>query len=174
MKRLPGLARTTLLCIAFGAVVARAQTGAAPSSSAAVLKVTGDVPTPLALTAADLAQMPRESVKLVEMGHNTIAYEGVPLREILKKAGLPLGKDLRGKGLSTYILAGAHDGYQVVFSLGELDADFGDAHLIVADKEDGKPLAGERGPFRLASATDKRPARSVRMLEELQVVQLRK
>jgi hypothetical protein len=81
---------------------------------------------------------------------------------------------LRGKGLSTYVLAKAHDGYEVVFSLAELDADFGDAHIIIADKEDGKPLPGERGPFRLAVANDKRAARSIRMLEELEVVRLRK
>jgi len=146
----------------------------ASSSSPAALKVTGDVSSALTLTAGDLAQMPRESVKLQEAGHDAASYEGVPLREILKKAGVPLGKDLRGKALSTYVLAKAKDGYEVVFSLAELDADFGDARIIVADKEDGKPLAGERGPFRLAVANDKRAARSIRMLEELEVVRLRK
>jgi|SRR5580658_7025854 hypothetical protein len=146
----------------------------APSSPPAALKVTGDVASVLTLTAGDLAQMSREQVKLQEMGHDSVSYEGVPIREILKKAGVPLGKELRGKALSTYVLAKAHDGYQVVFSLAELDADFGDEHIIVADKEDGKPLAGERGPFRLAVANDKRAARSIRMLEELEVVTLRK
>jgi len=146
----------------------------APSSSPAALKVTGDVASVLTLTAGDLAQMPREQVKLQEMGHDSVSYEGVPIREVLKKAGVPLGKELRGKALSTYVLAKAHDGYQVVFSLAELDADFGDEHVIVADKEDGKPLAGERGPFRLAVANDKRAARSIRMLEELEIVRLRK
>jgi DMSO/TMAO reductase YedYZ molybdopterin-dependent catalytic subunit len=146
----------------------------APSSSPATLKVTGEVASVLTITAGDLAQMPREQVKLQEMGHDSVSYEGVPIREILKKAGVPLGKELRGKGLSTYVLAKAHDGYQVVFSLAELDADFGDEHVIIADKEDGKPLAGERGPFRLAVANDKRAARSIRMLEELEIVRLRK
>jgi hypothetical protein len=118
--------------------------------------------------------MPHESLKLAEMGHDAISYDGVPIREILKKAGVPLGKDLRGRGLSIYVLAKARDGYEVVFSLGELDADFGNARILVADKEDGKALIPERGPFRLAVANDKRAARSIRMLEELQVVQLRK
>lgn len=146
----------------------------APSSSPATLRVTGDIASVLTLTADDLAQMPREQVKLQEMGHDSVSYEGVPIREILKRAGVPLGKELRGKALSTYVLAKAHDGYQVVFSLAELDADFGDEHVIVADKEDGKPLVGERGPFRLAVANDKRAARSIRMLEELEVVRLKK
>jgi len=146
----------------------------AQAPASAVLKVTGDVPMPLTLSREDLAQMPRETVKLTEMNHETISCEGVALRAILVRAGVPLGKELHGKNLAIYILAKAHDGYQVVFSIGELDSDFGDLHIIVADKQDGKDLTGDRGPLRLVSATDKRPARSVRMLEELQVVQLRK
>jgi len=48
--------------------------------------------------------------------------EGVALHEILKKPGAPLGKDLRGKGLSTHVLAQVHDGQEVVFTLGEIQA----------------------------------------------------
>ncbi len=103
-----------------------------------------------------------------------IEYEGVPLREILKKAGAPLGNQLRGKALASYVLAKAHDGYQVVFALGELDAAFGNEKILVADKRDGKPLFGYQGPFRLVCPNDKAGARSVRMLETLEVVRLQK
>jgi len=87
---------------------------------------------------------------------------------------VPFGKDLRGKALASYIVAKAHDGYQVVFSLGEIDAAFGNESIVVADKRDGKPLFGYQGPLRLVCANDKAGARSVRMLETLELVRLLK
>jgi hypothetical protein len=85
-----------------------------------------------------------------------------------------LGKELRGKALASYVIAKAHDGYQVVFSLGELDTAFGNASILVADRRDGKPLFGYQGPFRIVCPNDKAGARSVRMLETLEVVRLQK
>lgn len=103
-----------------------------------------------------------------------MSYEGVLLREILKRAGVPLGKELRGKALASYVVAKARDGYQVVFSLGEMDTTFGNESILVADKRDGKALFGYQGPFRLVCANDKAGARSVRMLEALELVRLQK
>jgi len=144
------------------------------SAASAALAVTGDVSTPLTLKADDLAKMPRESAAIPDQDGTTIQYEGVPLREILKKAGAPLGNQLRGKALASYVIAKAHDGYQVVFALGELDAEFGNERVLVADRRDGKPLFGYQGPFRLVCPGDKAGARSVRMLETLEVVRLQK
>jgi hypothetical protein len=141
---------------------------------ATAITITGDIAATLTLTAGDLAKMPRETVMVPEQDGTKVAYEGVMLREILKRAGAPLGKDLRGKALSTYILAKAHDGYQVTFTLGELDEAFGNASILVADKRDGKSLFGYQGPFRLVCPNDKAGARSVRMLETLEVVRLQK
>jgi DMSO/TMAO reductase YedYZ molybdopterin-dependent catalytic subunit len=138
------------------------------------LAVTGDVPTPLTLSASDLAAMPRENVEVAEQDGAKTIYEGVPLQEILKKAGISFGRQLRGKALAGYVLAEAKDGYAVVFGLGELDPDLGGARVIVADKRDGKPLFEYQGPVRLVIPMDKEGARSVRMLEKLEVVKLRK
>lgn len=138
------------------------------------LTVDGDVSAPLSLTSADLAKMPRETAVLTEMDGAKTAYEGVPLTEILQKAGVPFGKEMRGKALAGYVLAAARDGYQVVFSLGELDPGVGATRVIVADRRDGQPLSANQGPLRLVVTSDKRPARSVRMLERLHVVLLRK
>ena len=85
-----------------------------------------------------------------------------------------MGKELRGKALASYVIAKAHDGYQVVFSLGELDTAFGNASILVADRRDGNPLFGYQGPFRIVCPNDKAGARSVRMLETLEVVRLQK
>ncbi len=138
------------------------------------ITISGDIAATIVLKAADLAQMPRETVAVADQDGAQISYEGVPLREILKKAGIPLGKDLRGKAMSSYILAKAHDGYQVLFSLGELGADFGNEDIVVADKRDGKALFGYQGPLRLVCPGDKAGARSVRMLESIEFVRLQK
>jgi DMSO/TMAO reductase YedYZ molybdopterin-dependent catalytic subunit len=147
---------------------------AAQSAQESKLAVTGDVPTPLALSASDLAAMPREQAEVTEQDGEKTTYEGAPLQEILKKAGIPFGRQMRGKALTGYVLAEAKDGYAVAFSLGELDLDLGGTRVIVADKRDGKPLFEYQGPVRLVIPADKEGARSVRMLEKLEVVKLRK
>jgi DMSO/TMAO reductase YedYZ molybdopterin-dependent catalytic subunit len=138
------------------------------------IAVTGDVATPFSVTAADLAAMPRETAEVSEQDGQKTIYEGVPLQEILKKAGISFGREMRGKALSGYVLAEARDGYAVVFSLGELDSSLGGTKIIVADKRDGKPLFPYQGPARLVVPGDKEGARGVRMLEKLEVVKLRK
>jgi hypothetical protein len=96
------------------------------------------------------------------------------LGEILKKAGVPLGAALRGRALTTYVLISASDGYQVLFSLGELDPDMAEGRILVADTASGKSLVAEGETFRLVIPGDKHGARSVRMLTKIEVVQLRK
>ena len=137
------------------------------------VQVTGSVKQPLTLTADDLAKMPRASVRTTSNGMETV-YEGVWLHEVLKKAGAPQGSELRGKALASYVLAEAQDGYQVVFSLAELDPTFIDNQILLADTANGKPLFGAQGRFRLVASKDKPGARSIRMLTRLEVVQLRK
>lgn len=94
--------------------------------------------------------------------------------EILKRAGAPLAAELRGNAIATYVVASATDGYQVVLSLAELDSTFTRNDIIVADTIDGKPLFAYRGPLRIVAPKDMRGARSIRMLERLEVVRLRK
>lgn len=137
------------------------------------IQVTGTVKQALSLTADDLAKMPRATVHTTNNGMETV-YEGVWLHEVLKKAGVPQGSELRGKALSSFVIAEAQDGYQVVFSLGELDPAFIDNEILLADTANGKPLFGAQGRFRLVVPKDKPGARSVRMLTKLEVVQLRK
>jgi DMSO/TMAO reductase YedYZ molybdopterin-dependent catalytic subunit len=146
----------------------------AQAPSAAVLAVQGDIPSTLSLTADDLAKMPRETASVPAPDGTKIVYEGVTLLAVLQKAGAPFGKQLRGKVLSTYVLAMAMDGYQVMFTLGELDPDFGNETILLADKRDGKPLPDKQGPLRLVCPNDKEGARSVRMLQTLEVVRLAK
>jgi hypothetical protein len=100
-------------------------------------------------------------------------YEGVLVAELLRRAGAALGAELRGNALATYVLARAADGYQVVFSIGELDPALTANEIIVADTVDGAPLPDTQGPFRLVAPRDRRGVRSVRLLERLELVRLR-
>jgi cytochrome c peroxidase len=156
------------------AVVAWLLSGAAWAQAVApsTLTVAGDVSAPLSLTPADLKGMPRTRVEMKEDGR-TVVYEGVLVGEILKRAGAPVGADLRGNALATYVLASASDGYQVAFSLGELDPALTANDIIVADTIDGKPLFDYQGPFRIVVPKDSKAARSIRMLQRLDVVRLK-
>jgi DMSO/TMAO reductase YedYZ molybdopterin-dependent catalytic subunit len=169
--------RTTLairmLVLGCLAVLAYGQ-ASSPQTTPATLTVKGDIASPLELKAEDLLKMPRETVSVPEQDGTKVDYEGVPLREILKRAGAPADKELRGKALASYILATAHDGYQVVFTLAEVAPEFGNETILVADKRDGKPLFGYQGPFRLVCPNDKAGARSVRMLDSIEFVRLKK
>lgn len=163
-----------LLLMGFALLFLGGMLAAAQSGQELKIVVTGDVPTPLSLNAGDLAKMPREHVDIAGPDGAKTTYEGVALQEILKKAGIAFGAGMRGKALAGYVLAEAKDGYQVVFSLGELDPDLGGQRVMVADTRDGKPLAADQGLARLVLPADKEGARSVRMLEKLEVVKLRK
>ena len=144
---------------------------AAPATAAAALTVSGDIPKPLSLTLADLKKMPRNTVHLKnEHADKDEVYQGVLLSAILKEAGAPQGGQIRGKNMATYVLAEGSDGYQVVFSIEELDADFQEADALVADTLDGAPLSDKLGPLRLIAPRDKRPARWVRMLRSIKIV----
>ncbi len=146
----------------------------APSQSAApAIQITGDIKQPLSLSAEDLGKMIRATLPTTNKGVETV-YEGVWLHDILNRAGVPMGNELRGKALASYVVAEAEDGYQVVFSVAELNPAFTDSKVLLADTANGKPLVGTQGRFRLVVGTDKLGARSVRMLTRINVVRLAK
>jgi hypothetical protein len=149
-----------------------AQTATPPASTA--LKVTGDVRTPLSLNADALKTLPRKRIEVTGDDGHTVIYEGVLVGTILERAGAALGAEMRSGGVATYVVASATDGYQVVFSLAELDPTFTGSEIIVADTADGNPLPARQGALRIVVPKDTRPARSIRMLERLAVVHLDK
>ncbi len=137
------------------------------------LSVTGKVKNPLSLSLDALKRIPRKTVSVKnEHAREDEVYEGVPLTALLKQAGAPAGGQIRGKVMATYVLAEGADGYQVLFALPELDSDFQDSEVLVADTFDGKPVNDKLGPLRLVVPHDQRPARWVRMLQSIKVVSL--
>ena len=129
-------------------------------ATAPYVKIEGEVTQPLKLYPSDLEKM--KQVTVTFKGHDTIekSYTGVPVTEILNMAGVTMGKQLRGKNLAKYLLVTAADGYQVVFSLAELDSSFTDKVIILADKMNGQPLPADKGPFQLIIPGERKPARS--------------
>ena len=143
----------------------------AQSDLSASLRIAGNVTTPLSLAAKDLKAMPRTTLKVLNPHENKEEiYEGVAVQELLRRAGVPQNEKLRGSAMATYVLAEASDGYAVLYSLAELDADIQNSEVIVADTMNGSPLGEKQGPFKMVAPHDKRPARWIRMLKSLTVV----
>lgn len=166
--------RTPILTLVTSAILflcASGQSALAQSTpSEAQFKIAGAVSTPLTLTAADLKKMPRTTLHVTNAHENkSETYEGVLLEELLRRAGVAHGEQLRGKMMTSCLIAEAEDGYKVVFSLAELDSAITDSEILVADTVDGAPIDAKRGPFRLVAPHDKRPARWVRMLKSITV-----
>ena len=124
------------------------------------IKISGEVTKPVTLYASDLAKMLHSTAMVKGRDGKEHQYSGVPVQHLLELAGVTTGKDLHGENLSKYLLVRCADGYEVVFSLAELDSSFTDRIVLLADAYEGKPIATERGPFQLAVPGEKKPARS--------------
>lgn len=145
------------------------QTPPAPRADGAALSVSGDVPTPLALNAEDFGRLPRQKVRARDHDGEEAEFEGVPLVEVLKAAGVKFGEDLRGPALAAYLVVEASDGYRAVFALPELDPAFTDRVVLLADRRDGKPLGEGQGPLRVVVPGEKRHSRWVRQVTTLKL-----
>lgn len=125
----------------------------------------------LAVTAADLADLPREQVP-VEIHGQAQVYEGPLLFEVLARVGAPASDAMKGLELAKAVRIVAEDGYQVVIGLGEADPGLRLNRIILADRADGAPLADGTGPFRVIVEDDIRPARSARQVVRIEIIDL--
>jgi hypothetical protein len=118
-----------------------------------------------------LAGLERRSVVTQDRGLRT-EFEGIALRDVLGKAGVPFGDAIRGAALARVVIASARDGYRVAYAIAELDAGFTDQIVLLADRRDGKPLLADTGPLQIIVPNDKRAARWIRQVTKLEVRQL--
>lgn|GEM_PF-2745723 len=136
-----------------------------------LIEISGDIPHPQSFQEQHWKQLKHTSLSATNTHEKkTATYSGVPLRDLLKEAGMPSGVDLRGKALTTCIIVSSADGYQVTFSIAELDESIGNLQVLIADSEDGKLLPQESGPLHLVVPGDKRPTRWVRSVKTIRVV----
>ena len=122
--------------------------------------------------AVSLHGLERRSVTTADRAGIKTIHEGVLLRDVLAKAKVPLGDELRGKALARAIVATAVDGYQVAYAIAEVDAAFNDHLVLIVDRRNGQPLLPDSGPLQIVVPQDKRPARWIRQVTTLEVKQL--
>lgn len=153
------------LLIALGALPAAAQS--------ALLEVVGQVQDPLVLSRTELLAMTRRDYAdqrtVVQDGKEvklTDRYQGVPLKELLERAGL---KPDRRKIRKAIVLLTAKDGYQASFSWGELyNSALGDGVIVVL-REGNDELLDTDGLPGLRSLQDTRSGpRHVRWLTRIE------
>ena len=162
----------------FGAALACLLLLAAPDAGLPAATVDGPGGKTLRLDAATLTRLGRVEEVWTSKGTSR-RVSGVPLQKILAEVGvepgemgpsLPAPKKVRG--LRQAVVVTAVDGFQAVFSVGELWPGLGPTRVLVVDRVDGKPLEATEGPLRLAVLTDEGPSRSARQVKRIQVVNL--
>jgi hypothetical protein len=171
-RRLSSLYPTQMISWIHNLALIAAGMAVAAQERPATLTIAGGERT-LTVTREMLDSMPRAKASI---DHENVVteFEGVWLDQLLAQVGAPLAGNLRGKAFATFVRAEANDGYQVVFSLAEIDPAFSENRVLLADRARGEKLIGSQGPFRLVVVKDKRPARSMRMVERIELVSARK
>jgi hypothetical protein len=121
------------------------------------------------LSRADLEALPH--VKVQATAHDvSAAFEGVAVKAVLEKAGVAFGEGMWGKRLASCLLVEAADGYKVVIALPEMDPGFTDKQVVLAFLKDGKAMDSKEGPYRIVIPDEKRPARWIRQVTGLKIV----
>lgn len=128
------------------------------------------------LAQADLEKLGATTAAWTSHGQ-THQVTGVRVDNVLLHFGFnpgPMGKDVpvkdKVKGYRQVLVATARDGFQAVFSCAEVSAGMGKTVALIVWQIDGKPLGEDVGPLRLVVLTDGEPARSLRQLESLRVL----
>ncbi|MDN3687649.1 molybdopterin-dependent oxidoreductase [Cyclobacterium jeungdonense] len=133
------------------------------------LRISGQPGPPMDLAMEDLVAKGLREVVVKNQNGDQVIYQGVDLWELLNRTGMPMEGALRGENLSKYILIHARDGYKVVFALPEIDPSFTDQSVLLAFLINGDPLRPGVGPLRLVVAHEKKQARWVREVIEIEI-----
>jgi hypothetical protein len=144
-----------------------------PSAPSTQLALRGLEGKSVTLSPADLAALPHKTVTV--MNHHTSAsetYSGVALSDLLAKIGAPQGSDVKGKLFLLGVVATGTDNYSVLFAIAETDPTIHTGDILVADQMNGQKIDKD-GAFKLVSTEEKRPARWVRNLTSISVVEVK-
>lgn len=137
------------------------------------LKITGLDGKSITLSPEEFAALPHKTVSVFN-SHSKAneKYSGVPLTDLLAKVGVPLGEQVKGKLFLTGIVAEGTDHYDVLYALAEVDPSIHAGDVLVADSVDEHKLEQD-GAFKMVSTEEKRPARWVRNLASITVVEVK-
>lgn len=129
--------------------------------------VYGEVTEPMEVPLVALDTFPRVAVRAALHDGEPATFEGVRIRELLLRAGMP--RQLAAGDLSFFVVAEAADGYRALYSIAELEPDFNPDAPILADRADGAPLDPAYGPVQVIVPGELRHVRWVRQVECLRV-----
>jgi DMSO/TMAO reductase YedYZ molybdopterin-dependent catalytic subunit len=159
--------------------LANLQVGTAPSNPSqgggetTQLSLSG-VQTPGVYTLSRLEALPARTETVTYLAGGTpltATFTGVSLWTLLTDAGIATNPAIKNDILNYYVLATGSDGYEAIFSLGELDPMFGGTGLsdLIAYEVNGGPL-GPDGFARVVVPGDQFGGRYVSNLVSLQVI----
>ena len=137
------------------------------AADAPILRLEGSADRPI--TPASLLGSDRRDVRVEDSQTGDVSvYHGVPLLEVLEKAGLDTrSMPSQRKLAAATVVATARDGYAVVFSLGELLMHRADPRVFLVAETAAGPLPEDQGPVRLIVYGDR--ARSSYALARMEV-----
>ena len=144
-----------------------------PAIPSTQLKVKGLDGKLITLSSEEFASLPHKTVSVFNSHSKTEEkYSGVPLTDLLAKVGVPLGEQVKGKDFLIGIVAEGTDKYDVLYALAEVDPSIHAGDVLVADSVDDHKLEKD-GAFKMVSTEEKRPARWVRNLTSISVIEVK-
>jgi DMSO/TMAO reductase YedYZ molybdopterin-dependent catalytic subunit len=160
--------------------LANLQVGTAPSNPSqgggetTQFNLSGAVQTPGVYTLSSLQALPATTETVTYLAGGTpvtATFTGVSLWTLLADAGIATDPAIKNDILNYYVLATGSDGYEAIFSLGELDPMFGGtgAPDLIAYEVNGGPL-GTDGFARVVVPGDDFGGRYVSNLVSLEVI----
>jgi DMSO/TMAO reductase YedYZ molybdopterin-dependent catalytic subunit len=152
--------------------VALAALTSAYAQPTTAVAIAGNVAEPKTFTVDDLKRLPAQEIEYAPRREGDTGagppprhYTGALLRDVLNAAKPTESKprELR----RSYVVSTASDGYEVVFSWGELYLSPQGERVYVVYARDGAPLADDEGRIALVAVGDRGPARHVKWLKTL-------
>jgi len=148
----------TIISLAFSATAQTAKQTTASKGAETILRIETENGKTSELKASDLAKLPRREVKAKNHDGAETTFAGVELREVLRLAGAKFGEEEKKSNLASFLIIEAADDYRAVFAMLELEPDFTDIIVLLADARDGNPLSKEEGSLRLVAGREKASA----------------
>jgi len=144
-----------------------------PTVPSLQLKIQGLDGRSITLSPDEFAALPHKTVSVFN-SHSKAneKYSGVSITDLLAKVGTPLGEKVRGKVFLTGVVEEGTDNYAVLYPLAEVDPSIHSGEVIVADSVDDHKLEKD-GAFKMVSTEEKRPARWVRNLTSITVIEVK-
>lgn len=134
------------------------------------IEIAGNAVATGTITQEELSRLPviEQDVRYqTSKGEEGGRYKGPLLWSILEGRGIADQPGHNAQLKHSFVVEG-RDGYRIVFSVGEIDPDFGNAPIQLATERDGKPIMPGEG-YRLVVPGDKRGARYVRDVVKIEV-----